>query len=146
MTTFTLKTIQLLAKLHFGGVAISLDDCNWIQRNHPCNFEFALAAAPFLDQVKLDIKACAQVYNTLPNVPFAERFAPLEPDENIRAQKAEALVQFVAEMRRRNGKIGLVIELSVCARTLASKFPFNVFEDEWVLVQGGLTNNWAMRV
>jgi len=146
MTTFTSKTIELLTMLHLGGVKVSLDDCNWIQPNHPCNFEFALEVAPLLDQLKLDIKACAQVYNTLPTVPFAEKFAPLEPDEIIRAQKATALTQFVAEMRRRNDKIGLVIELSVCSPTLASKFPFNVFEDRWVLVQGGLTNNWAMRV
>merc|ERR1719443_362418 len=147
LTAFTPSTIRLLANLHFGGVRVSLDDCNWIQPNHPCNFEFALAAAPFLDQVKLDIKACAQVYNSLPNVPFADKFAPLEPDEGIRAEKASALSSFVAELRRRNGKLNLVIELSVCTRALADMFPtFNVFSHDWVLVQGGRTNNWAMKV
>ena len=146
LTTFTINTLRLMAKLHYGGVKLSLDDCNWIQEAHPCNFQFALDVAPYLDQVKLDIKACAQVYDMLPNVPCAAKFAPLEPDDAARARKARELVDFVAEMRHWKRNLGLVIELSVCSRALADKFPsFNVFDHQWVLVQGGLTNNWAMK-
>ena len=144
LTTFTLGALKLIAKLHHAGVKVSLDDCNWIKLNHPCNFDFALVAAPFLAQVKLDISARAQVYNMLPNAPYAFLFAPLETDLEARNKKEKAVAEFVTEIRRRNPNIGLVIELSVVTRDQAQKFPqFNVFRDRWVLVQGGRSNNWA---
>ncbi len=151
-TTFTqravarqlMSTIGLLAFPRGMSVLTSLDDCNWIKVGHPCSIEFALEAAPFLNQVKLDIKACAQVYNQLPNVAGADKFAPLEPDVTARAVKAQCMVEFVSELRVRNPEIVLVLEFSVCTRVLGEMFPsMNPFTEDWVMVQGGLTDNWA---
>ena len=144
---FDNKTIQLMAKFKANGVKNILDDVNnWTHNEYPCTFEFALAVAAFLYQVKLDLKACAQAYHTLPNIHNAHLAAPLEHDEDARAVKAQRLVVFVEEMRNRNTNIILVIELSVCSHTLANKFPtFNPFVANWVWVQGGKTNNWAMK-
>ena len=101
-------------------------------------------AASFLNQVKLDIKSCAQVYNTLPEIPSAEKFAPLETDASIRANKASRLVEFVSELRKWYPRVQLVIELSVCTPDLANMFPsINPFTQDWMVVQGGLTHNWA---
>ena len=100
-----------------------------------------------MHQFKLDIKACAQVYNTLPDMPGAQKFAPLEADESVREQKLNALKAFVGDLRAEHDHIEMVIELSVCSIKLASLFPsFNVFVHTWVLVQGGKTDDWAMKM
>ena len=144
---FSDKTITLLEKLKNANVKVSLDDVNWINPSHPCTFEFAFKAAKFLHQFKLDIKACAQVYNTLPDMPDAQKFAPLEADESVREQKLNALKAFVGDLRAEHDHIEMVIELSVCSLELASLCPsFNVFAHKWVLVQGGLTNDWAKQI
>ena len=146
MTAFSDKTITLLEKLKNANVKVSLDDVNWIDPSHPCSFGFAFKAAKFLHQLKLDIKACAQVYNTLPDIAGAQQFAPLEADESVREQKLNALKAFIGDLRAKHD-LELVIELSVCSLELASLCPsFNVFVHEWVLVQGGLTNDWAMKI
>ena len=83
-------------------------------------------------------------YNYLPEIPFAEKFAPLEPNKEVRDTKAQCMTDFVEKLRRRNPHIGLVVELSIGPRHLAETFPsMNPLKEDWVLVQGGATHNWA---
>lgn len=148
LTEFTPKTLVLIKEHWQANVKVSLDDVNWVNPDHPCSFGFVLQAARYLYQVKLDIKACSQAWNTLPSMLDAELFAPLELDPKKRAKKVKALKGFVQELRVYD-HIQLVIELSVVDWDLAAKIPsLNPFihANTWVRVQGGLTNDWAMKI
>ena len=141
---FTEATLDLLRSLKDAGVKTSLDDMNWIQENHPCSPDFAVAAAEFLDQVKLDIKACAEVYDTIPEGPAAN-VCTLEADPVKRLAKLKRLECCVEKMLLKNPNLIIVIELSVCTSALAMMVPFlNPFANANVRVQGGRTGPWAM--
>ena len=159
----------VISRLHERGVSLSVDNFHedtcrqWGGKpDYTVNNAFVRKVAPFVKQIKLDIKYMVKIFDTLPKVTplekgghkeskYARGFPRLQNDaesdkEKKMTQCYDELKKFMQDVESVKPKMQWVVELSV-EKDIAAKCPVvDPYTQPNVWMQGGRTNDFARRL
>uniref|UniRef100_A0A0G4GTQ6 EAL domain-containing protein n=1 Tax=Chromera velia CCMP2878 TaxID=1169474 RepID=A0A0G4GTQ6_9ALVE len=152
-------TIKVVTLLRQRGVLVALDDVNALKEGYPLNAAAALAVAPFVPIIKMDIMMLMRLYQSVPMAwqpdksfkpnGFLSKKMMEEGTEGLERDR-QKVAEFVQQLWSLNPSLRIVVELSVTSEEIANSFAeiggWGFVTDPRVCIQGGKTHDWAEEV